>query len=212
MKLFTFLFITIAVPTFFLSCSGEQKDGNKPADTSASSTGKMRSDTAVEQTFAGHSIEYYLAHPQIPVIAKELYSQKVPLAAEERILALMDSVFTANDETAPFYFLMLTKTMEKADGSFTEPLAMMAKEYVETNTAEFVDYFLNEPLLTDQNFEEWARLVAGEIMIEAEYKEIAHLNKVTDRMKNNCMDCTSLQRKKLDEFIVIVKRYIERPQ
>lgn len=199
---------TFIVALFLWSCNGE-KEQDKKTDRLVDTAVVQKPDSSVLETFAGRPISFYLNHPQIPKVAKDIYLKKVPVTAEKNVLALIDSVFSSNDETAPFYFLVITQTMEKADGAYSEPLGMMAKEYVETNTSEFLGYFLNEPLLTDINFDEWARCVAGEIMIAMEGQEMAELTKVTDRMKSNCTDCSSQARQKLDDFVAHVKNHLQ---
>lgn len=211
MRVYTLL-TTFLVVMFLLGCNEEQEQHTTAPDTPRASNTMSKPDSTALQTFAGRPISFYLAHPQIPSIAKDLYLQKVSVTAEGNILALMDSVFSPNNETAPFYFLVITQTMEKADGAYSEPLGMMAKEYVETNPSEFLGYFMNEPLLIDKNFDEWARCVAGEIMIAMEGQEMAELSKVTDRMKSNCTDCSSQARQKLDDFVARVKSYLQHPR
>ncbi|MEO5643325.1 MAG: hypothetical protein ABIQ40_19675 [Bacteroidia bacterium] len=211
MRLIYFFSFALFLSTLITGCSADQNKEH-PADSLKSSV-PVPGDSIInlsKEIFAGQPISFYLAHPQIPVIAKDLYTKKVQISDEERILALMDSVFTTNDETAPFYFLVITQTMEKADGSYSEPLGMMAKEYVETNTMQFLDYFLNEPLLTAQNSEEWSRNVGYEIMIANESDELNAFATMEKEMRKNCNECSYREKEKLNEFLVEVKAVIEK--
>ena len=97
--------------------------------------------------------------------------------------------------------------MERADGAYAEPLGIMGKEFVERKTKEFVDYFLNNSLLTDKDFEEWEKTVAGEIEISADGKEKEELERLREKMTSNCGDCNNRQSKLIDTFLNRVKYY-----
>jgi hypothetical protein len=148
----------------------------------------------------GHPISFYIAHKNIPQVCKDLYTGKRQPADDSDILSLMDSIFTSNKETAPFYFLTLTLTMAKADGAYSEQLGMMAKSFVETRTKEFVSYFINEPLLTTKNLYNWASFVAGEIEIASERNEKEQLGKLKEKLKANCTGCNAKEMQLLSSF------------
>jgi len=160
-----------------------------------------------EPVFNGRPISFYLTHKQIPQVCKDLYNGKRQPSDEVDILSLLDSIFTSNIETKPFYFLTITKTMEKADGAYAEPLGMMGKQFVEKRTTEFVDYFINNSLLTDKDFEEWAKTVAGEIQISADGHEKEELERLKEKMKLNCDNCNGRQNKVVINFLEKVKYY-----
>jgi hypothetical protein len=61
--------------------------------------------------------------------------------------------------------------MTEADGAYAESLGIMAKQFVETRAKEFIKYFRNESLLTDKDFDDWAKTVAGEIEISSSGRE-----------------------------------------
>ncbi len=154
-----------------------------------------------DSSFAGHPIAFYLNHKQIPKACKDLYLQKRPPSADNDILALMDSIFTTNKQTRPFYFLTLTRTMKNSDGAYSEPLGIMSKKFVETNTKEFLNYFLNETAITNAHFDQWAKFVSYEINISAEHYEQQEIQNLKNKMLTHCSSCDQRQKKKLDDFI-----------
>ncbi len=161
----------------------------------------------IRQHFAGHSISYFLKHDQIPQVCKDLFLKKRAPIDDSDILSLMDSIFTNNNDTRPFYFLTITQTMEKADGAYAEPLGMMAKSFVEKRTKDFIGLFENESLLTKRDFDEWAMSVAGEIEIMSEGKEQLEIANVQSKMILNCSDCTDTQKKLILDFITTVRNH-----
>jgi hypothetical protein len=156
----------------------------------------------------GHPISFYITNKNIPQVCKDLYAGKRQPSDDSDIISLMDSIFTSNKETAPFYFLTLTRTMANADGAYAEPLGMMAKSFVETRTKEFVGHFINEPLLTTKNLYEWARLVAGEIEIASEGKEKEQLGKLKEKLKSNCTSCSAKEVQLLSSFVEQINHYL----
>ncbi|MDQ3110104.1 MAG: hypothetical protein M3R17_09430 [Bacteroidota bacterium] len=191
----------------FLSCNETGDRGIRlDIDTLMNKTDKPDSIpqkiTIREDSLAGRPITFYLQHPGIPKIAKDIYTGKTPVTDDSSIMALMDSVFTKNKETQPFYFLTITGTMKQADGAYAEPLGTMARKYVETQTSDFLNYFINEPLLTEEHFNLWARNVAWEIMLDAEVQREKAEVKITEtKMKANCKSCTKEQTNKMNDFI-----------
>jgi len=154
-----------------------------------------------DSILSGHPISFYINHKGIPQVCKDLFKNTRQPSDEVDVLALLDSVFTSNDETRPFYFLTITQTMTKADGAYAEPLGMMGKQFVETRTKEFVGYFHNESLLTDKDFDEWAKTVAGEIEISSSGREKEELHGLKEKMKLNCEKCDERQIKTINDFV-----------
>ena len=154
-----------------------------------------------DSILSGNRISFYINHKEIPQVCKELFRNTRQPSDELDVLALLDSVFTSNDKTRPFYFLTITRTMAKADGAYAEPLGMMAKQFVETRTKEFITYFRNESLLTDKDFDEWAKKVAGEIEISSSGRENEEVKVLKEKMKLNCERCDEGQIKTIDDFV-----------
>lgn len=83
------------------------------------------------------TIDKYLNDKNINQLSKDLYLGKIKPTENRDNLALIDSINT-NSYARPFYFLVITKTMKYADGSYAEPLGIAAKAFVENNTYEFL--------------------------------------------------------------------------
>jgi hypothetical protein len=163
--------------------------------------------TQNNELFAGHPISFYLTHDNIPQACKDLFSNVGQPTDDTKTLALLDSLLTTNSETGPFYFLTITRTIEKADGSYSESLGLIGKQYLEKRTKEFVKYFIDESLLTDKDFENWAKIVAGEIQISAEGHEKEELKRLENQLILNCNTCSAGQIEKIEGFVDRVRYY-----
>lgn len=160
-----------------------------------------------DEILAGHSISFYLTNDNIPQFCKDLYNNARQPTDDSKTLALLDSLLTTDSETRPFYFLTITRTIEKADGSYSESLGLRGKQFLESRTNEFLKYFIDEPLLTDKDFENWAKVVAGEIQISAEGQEKEELERLKNQLISNCNTCSVGQIEKINSFVDRVRYY-----
>jgi hypothetical protein len=146
-------------------------------------------------------VQSFLRDKKITQLAKDLYLEKVRPTDSNENLSLIDSI-NSNGKARGFYFIVITKTMKYADGAYSEPLGIAAKQYVENNSLEFLTYFFeNDDLLTTQDFYNWASLVYGEIQIDSEGKEKNAVNELKTNMINNCKGLPIKYIKRIDEFI-----------
>ncbi len=202
-KRFTTHYILVLITLALYSC--HLIDSKRAAVSEAiKETGMVTNDSIL----GGRLLSFYINHKEIPQVCKDLFRNTRQASDEVDVLALLDSVFTINDETRPFFFLTITRTMAKADGAYAEPLGMMGKKFVETRTKEFVNYFRKESLLTDKDFDEWARAVAGEIEISSEGREKEELKVLSKKMRLACEKCDEEQMKTIDDFVDRVKCHI----
>jgi hypothetical protein len=162
---------------------------------------------AYAQTLAGKPVRYYLRHPQISQVAKDIYLEKKKVSDDDLSLSLMDSLFTKNPTTQPFYFLVLTRAMKKADGAYSELLGVTAKSFVESEPELFVQYFGRESVLTVENWDQWAWCVASEIMIEEEGNEETASRQFKEMVSARCATCSQATKVRLVSFLNLVTRY-----
>ena len=186
---------------FVLSQYNCHAEGNKGALNHE--LGTMDNDSILN----GKPISFYINHKKIPQICKDVFNNIRQPSDENDVLSLLDSVFTSNNETRPFYFLTLTRTLRKADGAYAEAVGMMGKNFVEKKTKAFVDYFEKELMLTTADFNQWARAVAGEIEILAEGPTKQELGKLKAKMTSNCSKCGTKQINRINQFVERVGSY-----
>jgi len=150
-------------------------------------------------------VDKFLINKNISQLAKELYLGKVKPTDNEENLALIDSINSSGNARG-FYFLVITRTMEHADGSYAEPLGIAAKEFVENNTIEFLSYFIdNKDLLTSKDFANWSRSVYGEIQIDSEGSEQKAITDLKTKMITNCQGLSIDYKDNIMKFIGLIK-------
>jgi len=155
---------------------------------------------ASDETIGNRTLKDYLSDEKIPQTFKIVFQQRKNPDVDEKTLAIIDSLFSTDKERLPFYFLLVTRTMRWADGAFAEPLGMAVKEYIESNTQQFLTYFSTEIVLTQFDFKQWAKTTLYEILIDSE-ENLEELENTRNMMKKNCKGCSFEKIKMIDTFI-----------
>ena len=156
----------------------------------------------LDEKIGNQTLKDYLTDEKIPQIFKDVFQQKQTIfEEEEKTLALIDSLFSTDTKRHPFYFVLVTRALWWADGAFAEPLGVAVREYVESNTQQFLAYFSTEVVLTQFDFKHWARFTLFEILIDSEDNVEQQIENTERLMKENCINCSSKKTKMIDKFI-----------
>ncbi len=139
-----------------------------------------------EEMIGSKPLKKYLSDIGIPEKFKEIFiTDGDSLNSEETSLALIDSIFSDDFERQPFYFVLFTRSMWWADGSFAEPLYIAAKRYAENETPTLLSYLTTEKVISDADYSNWAEGIAMEISISAEGLEKEALQNLRENMLQN---------------------------
>jgi len=183
MKRMKTIFAILFVSTFLCCNSSDKKNS---VDTSVASKIDTASTNSDRWNF-----DKYLNDTHVSALAKNIFLQKDWDLKDTKILAFLDSLTAKDKQARPFYFSIVTKTIKKADGYYTESLISKGKEYIEHNTKEFLNYFVGENSFTPQQFDDWARIVGMELSQIAFNGDSTALNKTIIKL---------LTLKKIDRF------------
>lgn len=151
--------------------------------------------------------DHFLQDPHTPELARNIYlDQEWNLYKDDEALALLDSL-TANDKAArPFYFKVVTKSYQKADGYYSEGQGMAAYAFITGHTQEFAAYFDDTACHTSRDLEDWADMVILELMIsrEGEYGQPV-VEEFMKKTEPACQSCTSNQKETMLRFGRLLK-------
>ena len=154
------------------------------------------------------NFERFLADQNTPQLAKDIYCNKEwNLNNDYQALALLDSLTAKNKAARPFYFKVVTKTLEKSDGYFSEALGLAGYEFIENHLQEFASYFDNRGCFTQDDLAAWADIVLMEFSLREEITEDQlklheYLNTLSCSIKNG----TSTQKQTLRVFSAILTK------
>jgi len=155
----------------------------------------------LDEKIGNRTLKEYLLDENIPQVFKDVFQQKQGLYDNDETFTLIDSLSSTDKERHPFYFVLATRAMWWSDGAFSEPLGMAIRKYVESNTKQFLAYFSTEVVLTQFDFQQWAKYTLYEILIDSD-ENIAEVENTRNLMRKNCKQCSS-------EKIVMIDKFIE---
>lgn len=145
-----------------------------------------------------------LKDPKVDNYYKEIYlKEKLILTDDNKMLSITDSLFTTDLTKDLFYFIVFTKSMNSPDGFYSEALGLSAMDFVTKKTEWFADYFSVAPKLTEQDLNNWAEYISGEIKISSENHEQKAVNKLEKELLKNI-------RLSRQEYEVVIKKLVER--
>lgn len=100
-------------------------------------TAQSGKNTQKVDSLNGKPTYYYLNHDDIDDMSKAFYSGQFSVGDNEETKWLIDSIFTDNAETRPFYFYNFNRILSIADKGTAEDAGMEAKDFIEKNPCFF---------------------------------------------------------------------------
>ena len=199
--------------TFLLFSCGQHthKNENQSRKTAFDTIIDSTNFTTIDQTDQNSSpyqIELVKAlnDPTIDNYYKEIYrKEKLISAADNKMLSITDSLFTNNPDRDLFFFVVFTKSMNGSDGFYAEALGYSAFEFVTKKTLQFAEYFNSTPKLTDQDMNNWAKYVYGEIQISRENQELKAVKELERQLLENIKGARKENKVVIDRFIKKIK-------
>jgi hypothetical protein len=147
-----------------------------------------------------------LADTTIDDYYKEIYRQEKLISAHDnKMLSITEFLFTDEPEKDLFYFIVFTKSMNGSDGFYSEAVGLSSFKFVTTKTEQFADYFNIAPKLTDQDMENWAEYVYGEIQISRENEEKQAVKELEKKLLDNIKEARKEYRLIIETFIEKIK-------
>jgi hypothetical protein len=159
------------------------------------------------EEFYSCNFDNFLKDPKTPKLAKEIYlDNEWNLNNDTEALALLDSLTAKEKTSRAFYFKVITKTIKKSDGYFSEGLGLAGYEFIENHTQEFASYFDNKQCHTENDLATWAEIVIMEFSISGEGSyDKPIVDDFIKKLKSNCKNCSTTQKETIDKFGLILK-------
>jgi hypothetical protein len=145
-----------------------------------------------------------LADPTIDEYYKEIYrQQKLIIADDNKMLTIKEKLFSNDPDNDLFYFIVFTKSMIGSDGYNSEAVGLSAFKYVTEKSEQFADYFNNASNLTEQDMDNWAEYVYGEIQISRENEEKEAVKELETQLLDNIKG-------RRNEYKVVIDRFLKK--
>lgn len=109
--------------------------------------------------------ERYLSHPEVSQDARDYYSRVISIT-DSRVYSILDSIFTDNDSTRPFYTYLVCRMLTEADEKLLIELNIVCRYMTEYYPSTLLSVlFAQNSSITDKHRELWAHRIAVELRI-----------------------------------------------
>ncbi|WP_187264809.1 hypothetical protein, partial [Pontibacter beigongshangensis] len=125
---------------------------------------------------------------------------------DDKMLSVTDSLFSKDPSKDFFYFIVFTKSLNGADGFYSEAAGVKGTEFLTTKTESFADYFNIGPKLDDTDMRNWASSIVGEIQIEREGEEAMAINELESQLRKNIKYSRKEYSLVIEKFIGYIKK------
>lgn len=113
-----------------------------------------------------NTVRFYLQHTEISEDAIEFYTGRSTVKNQEKALAVVDSMFTENNETRPFYLLLVSRMSLVAKGALNKQITMSCRHFAEQHPSDLAAFLYQKHLLMDSRFvDEWAHKISVDIRV-----------------------------------------------
>lgn len=131
--------------------------------------------------------DYYYASPQVSQDAKDCYAKLFDINNSPKTYSILDSAFTKNDDTRPFYIYLICSMLESANGDLREQMNIICRHLLEQKpNAVTAVLFSKQSIVTDKMKENWAHRVGVEIRITCDDDLMNCFKKSRTRALSHC--------------------------
>ncbi len=116
-------------------------------------------------------------------------------------LTITDSLFAKTQGQDHFYFVVFTRSLNGADGFYSEAAGKAAYTFVIKETERFAEFFTDSKELSSTDLRNWASMINGEIQIVSEGRAKEARKKLHDRLRDNIQTSNQANRNMIESFI-----------
>jgi len=112
------------------------------------------------------NFDFYYGHPLVSLEAKEYYARQFDVNSNNKAYSILDSTFTNNDETRPFYIYLACRMLTEARGDLLAELNIICRQIAEIFPSSLVAVlYAGRNYINDNAKHFWAARMATEIRI-----------------------------------------------
>ncbi|MCB0696217.1 MAG: hypothetical protein KDC07_02565 [Chitinophagaceae bacterium] len=112
------------------------------------------------------NFDFYYGHSQVSQEAKEYYAHLFDVNSSNKAYSILDSVFTQNDETRPFYIFLICRMLKEARGEMLIELNIICRHAAEMYPNSLIPVLYAGKNYVDEDVKDlWASRMATEIRV-----------------------------------------------
>lgn len=112
------------------------------------------------------NFDYYFAHPDVSQDAKEYYANMFDLNSSNKTYSILDSAFTDNNDTRPFYVYLICKMLPEASPELLKEINIVCRFLTEERPGDVTAVlFAGSNFVKQQYRHLWAHRLGVEIRV-----------------------------------------------
>lgn len=112
------------------------------------------------------NFDFYYAHPAVSQDAKEYYARLFNINTNNKAYSIMDSAYTNNDETRPFYVYLVCRMLKEAEGDLLTELNIICRQIAELYPSTLIPVIFAGENYVDEDIKDlWANRMAVEVRV-----------------------------------------------
>lgn len=132
---------------------------------------------------------YYYALPNVSQDAKDCYAQLFDINNSPKSFSILDSMFTQNKDTQPFYIYLACTMLPKADGELRTQLNIVCRHLTEQDPDAVANVLYSKSKLMRSSYRSaWGHRVGVEIRLTCETDPTICFKRSRSRALQNCAD------------------------
>ncbi len=133
------------------------------------------------------NFDYYYAHAQVSMEAKEYYARLFDINSSNKAYSILDSTFTTNDETRPFYIYLAGRMLTEAKGDLLVELNIICRHIAESYPSSLIPVlYAGRNYISDNVKFLWAARMATEIRVTCDNDLMACFKKSRSNALRHC--------------------------
>lgn len=148
-------------------------------------------------------VSYYLDNAQVSQLAVKFLNKEFTPSDNDETDSLLHLVLTDNDSLRPFYRWCLNEVINTSDGALGEYPGSPARMYAEKFPKEFLSYMQ----VSQARYNSWVGIIAYSGVWDIVGDKVLNDNdllsikmQIINRMKHNCVNCTSDENIQIEKF------------
>lgn len=150
------------------------------------------------------NFDFYYSHPQVSLEAKEYYAGLYSVNSSDKAYNVMDSAFTQNDETRPFYIYLVCRMLGEADENMMSEISIICHYVAEIHPTTLMAVLHAGPNFVPDKYKEiWANRISTEIRVTCE-KDLMECYKIS--RTTALQACAEHQKQRLEVLYNMVRK------
>ena len=133
---------------------------------------------------------------KLPSLAIRIYNNEKWNDETNMALIYFDSLNLGSKTKQIFYFKVIGRSVNKADGAYSEGLGFVGTGFIMNNTQKFISFFNHTGCVDNKDLINWVKILKLELSIDI----TIDIKQLKLKLKSNCTNCNETEISNLNKF------------